>query len=201
MNSTNTTSILFNETSSAFAVNSIIPRTVNLNPSQNISETQELRAPEIEVRQKFMELEEREEVLEEINPSPEESTQEQQAIPNGNNDFNDSMSSNVTSSFSDSIVSHELSSSIDEMNRENVSLANTSTNISSPTTDGFRIYHDFDLAGTIPPDVMFFRNEPAVAKAENTVFYVGTYYAAVSRDDGPYMELYRSLESNAFSML
>ena len=108
-----------------FAVNSIIPRTVNLNPSQNISETQELRAPEIEVRQKFMELEEREEVLEEINPSPEESTQEQQAIPNGNNDFNDSMSSNVTSSFSDSIVSHELSSSIDEMNRENVSLANT----------------------------------------------------------------------------
>jgi hypothetical protein len=178
---TNTTNNSFNETSSTFVVNDIVPRTITLNPTQNISETAELRIPEIEVRQKFMEAEKREEALEEINPSPEENIQEQQ-VDLGSNE---TTSSTIMPPTSDSDSNHQLNSSFRGSNEVSNTLSSTNTTLTSLVLpSGFRIYHDSDLSGTVPHIAQFFRNEPVAAKAENTVFYVGTFYAANSSDSG-----------------
>jgi hypothetical protein len=183
VNNTNTINNSFKETSSIFAVNDIAPsRTITLNPTQNISETTELRIPEIEVRQKFMEVEKREEALEEINPSPEENIQEQQ-VDLGSNE---TTSSTVMPPTLDLDSNHQHNSSFRESSEVGVPLpnANATTLASLVLPAGFAIYHDSDLSGTVPPSAQFFRNEPVAAKAENTVFFVGTFYAANSSNSG-----------------
>ena len=183
VNKTNTTDNLFNETSSTFAVDDIAPsRTITLNPTQNISETAELRIPEIEVRQKFMEVEKREKTLEEINPSPEENIQEQQ-VDLGSNE---TTSSTVMPPTSDSDNNHQLNSSFRESNEVGTPLPNTNatTLASLVLPAGFRIYHDSDLSGTVPPDALFFRNEPVARKSRKHSFLCGNILRSNSSDGG-----------------
>jgi hypothetical protein len=158
----------------------------------NSSEVENLslaeRVPEIVEREELFETEEREKILEEINPSPTDNSTE---LEEDTEEMNIS-STNIENINSDPLEpSSLLINNIDD-DENNETENNTMTSFSSnePTNITYLprntiiINQNFSFDGIIPSYALFAKNEPAVSKSGNEVFYVGTFYAAQSSDGG-----------------
>lgn len=182
----------FNESQATESATNLSPYTRMLQPNEveNLSLTE--RVPEIVEREKFFETEEREKILEEINPSPtNKSTQLEE----------DADQKNISSMNKGSVITDPLEetsgiliNNIDkdennetESNAMTPFLSNETAETASITNlheDKIVIHQNFSFDGIIPTYALFAKNEPAVSKGGNEIFYVGTFYAAHSSDGG-----------------
>ena len=188
---TNSSINQFNVVNASATVAGISPRIQELKSTLNISEEVDERASAVEARLKFLEFELNEERIDE--PAEEQFVEEQRTNEQANG-------ANQTSRYNATTETTQgLNSSIEQSNASLMAIE--TLRITSPNQ--LRIYHDSDLGGTLPPDVLFFRNEPAVTKSDNLVFYVGTYYASRSNDSGNtwnYIDLFSQMPNTCCDM-
>lgn len=182
----------FNESQATRSATDLSPYSKILLPSEveNVSFTE--RIPEIVEREEFFEIEKREKILEEINPSPTESSAhleeevDQIIIPNMNNKSPNTDPLEETSGALINNIGKEENNET-ESNAMTPFLSNKTAKAASITNlleDTIVIHQNFSFDGIIPPYALFPKNEPAVSKNGNEIFYVGTFYAAHSNDGG-----------------
>jgi hypothetical protein len=172
----------FNEINASSTTATITPRVVDIKPVSNVSAAAEERASEVEARAEFLD------VMKEIESSTEEaisSEEETQANVSNALTASNSKAENIepTSSSSSMIGQSQLPF---HTQGNSSFMAGTTTIHFSPNP--LRLYHDSNLREIIPPEmrdeVLFYRNEPAVVRSGDLIFYVGTYYGAKSSDGG-----------------
>jgi hypothetical protein len=179
----------FNEINASSTTATITPKVVELKPVPNASARAEERAPAVEARTEFLE------VMKDIESSAEAISSGEEMQANASNALTGSNSTaeNIVPSSSSSSMTGQRQSSFPGQANSSF-MAGTTTLHFSPNP--VRIYHDSNLRGTIPPEVLFYRNEPAVARSGNVIFYVGTYYGAKSSDEGntwSYIDLFSQM--------
>lgn len=152
----------FNRSQATKSSTDLSPYTKVLNSSEVENITLSERVSEILEREEFFEIEEREKILEEVNPSP---------------GYNSTQSEENTEQMNVSAAT------IENMNSDSNETAQP-TSITDLLGNRIVIYQNLSFDGIIPPYALFAKNEPAVSKGGNKVFYVGTFYAAYSSDDG-----------------
>jgi hypothetical protein len=179
-----------NEINASSTTATITPRVVDIKPVPNGSADAEEIASEVEAKTEFLE------VMKEIESSAEEaisSGEETQGNASNALTGSNSTAENVEPSSSSGSMTGQSQSSFSRQANSSF-MAGTTTLHSSPNP--VTIYHDSNLRGTLPTEVLFYRNEPAVARSGDVIFYVGTYYGAKSSDGGntwSYVDLFSQM--------
>ena len=180
----------FNEINASSTTGTITPRVVDIKPVPNGSAAAEEIASEVEAKTEFLE------VMKEIESSAEEaisSGEETQGNASNALTGSNSTAENIEPSSSSGSMTGQSQSSFSRQANSSF-MAGTTTLLSSPNP--VTIYHDSNLRGTLLPEVLFYRNEPAVARSGDVIFYVGTYYGAKSSDGGntwSYIDLFSQM--------
>jgi hypothetical protein len=176
-NNTERTTNQFNEINASSTITTITPKVIDIRPVPNGSALPEVNASAVEERTEFLK------VMKGIESSAEALVSGEEMQVNASSSLSESslMAWNLEPSSSSSSIIGQ--SQLPFPLQANNSIMERTTTLHS-TPNPVKIYQDSNLQGTIPPEALFYRNEPAVARSGNEIFYVGTYYGAKSDDGG-----------------